>query len=273
MARRGAGVGKLDAERRYKCPSTAGGGGPLVRNITQPTLTVFCRIPQSPTERRSSCAPGGGFHFLSWAMEGTEVAQWLSAHGVAAFVLKYRLIDTGPTEEDFRKAVAELFNLIAKGGGLSDSMRKVMPLAIADGRQAMTVVRQHAAEWHIAPDRIGLMGFSAGGIVTMGVVLEHDAGSRPNFAAPIYGAGIAEGAVTPADAIPLFILCASDDTIAAAGSVATYSRWKAAGYPVELHMYAKGGHGFGMTKQGLPTDHWIERFGDWLGEQGLAPKP
>jgi len=248
-------------------------GSSLVRNVTRPTLTVFLPNPASATGTAVIVCPGGGFYFLSWESEGTEVAKWLSAHGVAAFVLKYRLLDTGPTKEDFAKSVTELFATISKGGGPSESMRKVMPLAIADGRQAMKVVRQHAPEWGLDPDRIGLMGFSAGGIVTMGVLGEHDAGSRPDFAAPIYGAGIAEGEVTPADPTPLFILCAVDDTIAAAGSVATYSKWKAAGYPVELHMYAKGGHGFGMNKKGLPTDHWIERFDDWLGELGLlAPK-
>jgi acetyl esterase/lipase len=248
-------------------------GGPLVRNVTQPTLTAF--LPSSSAAKGTAVivCPGGGFHFLSWDSEGTEVAKWLSARGIAAFVLKYRVADTGPTGEDFRKSLAAMFGSVGKGEGLPESMRKVMPLAIADGRQAMQVVRQHAPEWGIAPDRIGLMGFSAGGVVTMGVVLEHDASSRPNFAAPIYGAGIGEGAATPADATPLFILCATDDPLASAGSVATYSKWKAAGYPVELHMYAKGGHGFGMNRQGLPTDHWIERFGDWLEEQGLlGPK-
>ena len=140
---------------------------------------------------------------------------------------------------------------------------------IADGRQAVQVVRQHASEWRIAPDRIGIMGFSAGGIVTMGVVGQHDASSRPSFAAPIYGAGFADGEAIPADPMPLFILCAADDNVAAVGSVATYSKWKAAGDAVELHIYAKGGHGFGMNKKDLPTDHWIERFYDWLGEMGL----
>ncbi len=225
-------------------------GGPLVRNVTQPTLTAFLPSSSAANGTAVIVCPGGGFHFLSWESEGTEVAKWLRARGVAAFVLKYRLVDTGPTQEDFRKAVTALFSSVRKGDTLPESMRKVTPLAIADGRQAMKVVRQHASEWAIAPDRIGLMGFSAGGVVTMGVVLEHDASSRPNFAAPIYGAGIAEGEATPADATPLFILCATDDPIAAVGSVATYSRWKAAGYPVELHMYAKGGHGFGMNKQG-----------------------
>ena len=248
-------------------------GGSLVRNVTHPTLTVFLPDPSTASGTGVVVCPGGGFHFLSWNSEGTEVAKWLSAHGIAAFVLKYRLVDTGPTEEDFQKSVAAMFSSIGKGGGLSEPMRQVRPLAIADGREAVKVVRQHASEWGIDPNRIGLMGFSAGGVVTMGVVLEHDASSRPDFAAPIYGAGIAEGETTPTDAMPLFILCASDDPIAAAGSVATYSKWKAAGHSVELHVYAKGGHGFGMNQQGLPSDHWIERFDDWLKEEGLlGPK-
>lgn len=250
-------------------------GGPLIRNVTQPTLTVFLPNPSVANGTAVIVCPGGGFHFLSWESEGTEVAKWLSAHGIAAFVLKYRLADTGPTDEDFRKALAALFSpgSSTHGSGLPESMRKVAPFAIADGRQAMKVVRRRASEWGIAPDRIGIMGFSAGGIVTMGVVMEHDAESRPDFAAPIYGAGLAEGPAAAPEATPLFILCASDDPIAAAGSVATYTKWKAAGYPVELHMYSKGGHGFGMNKQGLPTDHWIERFGDWLKAQGfMKPK-
>jgi acetyl esterase/lipase len=254
-------------------------GGPLIRNVTQPTLTAFLPNPSIANGTAVIVCPGGGFHFLSWESEGTEVAKWLSAHGIAAFVLKYRLVDTGPTAEDFRKAVMALFSPAssgarsAGGNGLPESMRKVAPLAIADGRQAMKLVRQRASQWGIAPDRIGIMGFSAGGIVTMGVVMEHDADSRPDFAGPIYGAGLAEGAAAPPEATPLFILCASDDPLAAAGSVATYTKWKAAGHPVELHMYSQGGHGFGMNKQGLPTDHWIERFGDWLEAQGfMKPK-
>ena len=254
-------------------------GGPLVRNVTCPTLTVYRPDPSVATGTGVIVCPGGGFNFLSWDSEGTEVVKWLSARGVAAFVLKYRLADTGPTVEDFRRALAALFSPPSTaghsnaGGGLPESMRKAMPFAIADGRQAVKVVRQHAAEWNIAPDHIGMLGFSAGGIVTMGVVMEHDAESRLNFAAPIYGAGLAEGTSLPPDATPLFILCASDDPIAAAGSVTTYSKWKTAGYPAELHMYSKGGHGFGMNKQGLPTDRWIERFADWLDAQGfMKPK-
>jgi len=264
-------------EETTKLPPMAA-GGPLIRNVTQPTLTAFPPDPSLANGTAVIVCPGGGFHFLSWESEGTEVAKWLSARGVAAFVLKYRLIDTGPTQDDFRKSLQALFSPSSGahssgGGGLPESMRKVLPLAVADGGQAMKVVRLHASQWGISPDRIGIMGFSAGGMVTMGVVMEHDADSRPDFAAPIYGAGLAEGNANPPEATPLFILCASNDAIAATGSITTYTKWKSLGYPVELHMYSKGGHGFGMNKQGLPTDHWIERFGDWLEVQGfMKPK-
>jgi dienelactone hydrolase len=124
--------------------------------------------------------------------------------------------------------------------GIPDEARKIGPLGVADGRQAIKVVRRRAAEWGIKPDRVGLMGFSAGGMVTMGVVMDHDAESRPDFAAPIYGGGTG-GVKVPDDAPPLFILCASDDRLAAAGSARLYSEWKAAGRPVELHLYENGG--------------------------------
>ena len=147
-------------------------------------------------------------------------------------------------------------------------MKRLTPLVLADGQQAVRVVRRRAADWGLSPQRIGMMGFSAGGRVTESVALQHDADTRPDFAAVIYGAGKG-GPPVPADAPPLFVLCADDDLMASPRSVRLYSDWKAAGHPVELHIYSKGGHGFGMTKQGLPTDSWIERFGDWLQTQGL----
>ena len=155
---------------------------------------------------------------------------------------------------------------------MTELMKPLRPLLIADGQQAVRVVRQHAAEWGIAADRIGVMGFSAGGAVTVNVALQHDAGSRPDFAAAIYSAGWEEIPV-PADAPPLFVLCAADDLMAAPLSVRLYTDWQAAGHAVELHIYSQGGHGFGMTRQGLPSDTWIDRFGDWLGVQGLLEPP
>ncbi len=255
----------------------------MVRNIVSPTLTAY--LPSRDTANGTAVivCPGGGFRFLSWQSEGTDVAQWLAARGVAAFVLKYRLVNTGASEQEYQKAVAELFARInrAKAGRVATAQDvlkgdletdKVRSLAISDGRQAVKVVRQRAAEWGISPDRIGIMGFSAGAVVTMGVVMDHEADSRPNFAAPIYGGGTG-GAAIPSDAPPLFILAANDDTLAAAGSAKLYSQWNTAGLPVELHIYSKGGHGFGMNKRGLPVDHWVDRLGDWLESQGLFKPP
>jgi acetyl esterase/lipase/type 1 glutamine amidotransferase len=260
----------------------------MVRNVTTPTLTAFLPDSAVATGAAVVVCPGGGFRFLSWQSEGTEVAEWLQQRGVAAFVLRYRVLETPASDEDFRKEMAAFFRGMADRRerpaageaekreapkdqvrpAIPESMRKAAALGIADGRQAIKVVRQHATEWGIKPDRIGIMGFSAGGMVTMGVAMDHDAESRPDFAAPIYGGGT-NGAKVPDDAPPLFILCASDDRLAAAGSARLYSEWKAANRPVELHIYEKGGHGFGMTPRGLPVDRWIERFGDWLGQRGL----
>ena len=112
------------------------------------------------------------------------------------------------------------------------------------------------------------MGFSAGGILTMGVVMQHDADSRPDFAAPIYG-GSTNGLPVAADAPNLFIAVADDDRAFSASSAKLYLEWKAAGRAAELHIYSKGGHGFGLTRRGWPVDSWIDRFGDWLQTQGL----
>ena len=243
----------------------------MVRNVVLPTLTAYLPDHDRANGTAVIICPGGGFYFHSWDSEGLEVAKWLQERGVAAFVLKYRLVDTGATEEEFQKRLAVLFGTskdteaIAK---LQKEQKQVAALAIADGQQALKVVHQHAAEWGIAPDRIGIMGFSAGSVVTMGAVMDHDAANRPSFAAPIYG-GNTGGAPVPMDAPPLFILVADDDKPNAIGSAKLYSEWKSAGKSAELHIYSKGGHGFGMNKRGLPVDTWIERFGDWLAVQGL----
>jgi acetyl esterase/lipase len=250
----------------------------IVRNVVRPTLTAF--LPER-SKANGTCVivcPGGGFHFLAWESEGTQVAEWLRARGVAAFVMKYRLLDTGATVEEFRKSLQALLKAIeerqknvqsGERPTIPEEMKKISELASADGRQAVKVVRERAAEWGIKPDRIGIMGFSAGGVVTTSAATEYDAESRPNFAAPIYGP-LLRSVKVPADAPPLFIACASDDALVPpAESTRLFSEWKAAGKSVELHIYAKGGHGFGMRKQGLPSDGWIDRFGDWLGQQGL----
>ena len=236
----------------------------VVHNVTEPTLTAFLPNPSVASGTAIIVCPGGAFHMLAIDHEGLDVAHWLSARGVAAFVLKYRLVPTAMRDEDFVKQIQSL----PDPNKLKEVTRQIEPLAIADGQQAMKVVRQHASQWGIAPDRIGMMGFSAGGRVTVGVALEHDAQSRPHLAAAIYGA-LWEEIIVPADAPPFFIALANDHEIVVEPSVALYRAWRAAGQPVELHIYSQGGHGFGMRKQGLPADHWIDRFGKWLQLQRL----
>ena len=229
----------------------------VIRNVSQPTLTAYLPDPAIATGTAVVVCPGGAFHFLSIDMEGTDVARWLNARGVAAFVLKYRLIRTG---DDFPAVV---WQNLSDRNKMTQLMEPLAPLVVADGQQAVRLVRQRAAEWALSPNRIGIMGFSAGGMVAVNVALRHDGESRPDFAAPIYAAHW-QAAPVPADAPPLFILCAADDDMATANSIPLYSNWRSAGQSAELHIYASGGHGFGMQQRGAPTDTWIERFGDWL---------
>ena len=228
----------------------------VVRNVVRPTLTPF--IPDKPTGTVVVVAPGGAFHFLAWDHEGIAVARWLSARGIAAFILKYRLIATDDTFPDD-------MNARMRGGDHEEWIGPVVPLIRADALQAIRVVRERAGDWGIAPQRVGIMGFSAGGTVTSLAALHYDAESRPDFAAPIYGAG-AQGDV-PADAPPLFMVVANDDDLLSR-SLAMYQRWHDAGKEAELHIYGRGGHGFGMNRKGLPCDTWIERFHDWLTMPG-----
>jgi acetyl esterase/lipase len=132
-------------------------------------------------------------------------------------------------------------------------------MAVADGLQALRVVRQQAETYGLARDRLGILGFSAGAYVAAGAASEYDAETRPSFAAPIYG--LWNPRPLPADVPPLFLAAATDDAmVEVEHSLALYSAWKSAGRPVELHLYSRGGHGFGMNRQGLPSDTWIDRF-------------
>jgi acetyl esterase/lipase len=247
----------------------------MVRNVTTPTLTAFLPDPATATGAAVIVCPGGGFRFLSWDSEGTEVAEWLQKRGVAAFVLKYRTRETAASREEFGKEMAAFFGTLIRfkdrgspdgWKALAADLRESGAAGIADGRQAMKVVRRHAKEWGVRPDRIGIMGFSAGGIITLGVATDHDATSRPDFAASIYAPFFGDTKV-PGNAPPLFILGAADDRLVEAGCARLYSAWRDAGRPAELHIYEAGGHGFGMTPKGQPVDHWVERLGDWLGQR------
>ena len=149
-----------------------------------------------------------------------------------------------------------------------DGFRHIRAVASDDGRRALAVAREIAPSLGVDPGRIGMIGFSAGAFVTADVAL--DPGGAPlAFAAPIYG-GETQGAAIPADAPPLFTCIAQDDRILFKVVEGLYADWSNADRPAELHIFARGGHGFGMVRRGWPVDRWIELFGDWLADRGFA---
>jgi acetyl esterase/lipase len=260
--------GEIDAAAGWDQPEETAfleDGLKVIRNVSQPTLTAYLPDPAIATGTAVIVCPGGAYHFLAFEHEGIDVARWLNARGIAAFMLKYRLVQTG---SNFPQCVDEHLN---DPHQMETLVEPLFPLITADGCQAVRLVRARAAEWGLAPDRIGMLGFSAGGMATLSVALQFDPSSRPDFAAPIYSAPPPDAPV-PADAPPLFLLCAADDDMASEVSTRFYGLWRAAGHPVELHIYAKGGHGFGMTKKGLPSDDWIDRFAEWLQAEGFLPE-
>lgn len=238
----------------------------VVYNVVAPSLTAYLPAARSANGTTVVVCPGGAFHALSINSEGHDVARWLAAKGVAAFVLKYRLVKSetnDPVREVMAKMGQEKFH---------QDNERIIPLAVSDGMEAIRYLREHSGRFNIDPERIGIMGFSAGGTVAAGAALQGKEKSRPDFVAPIYPyipPSMISSEVAK-DAPPLFALAASDDQLGLAPhSISLYSKWVEAERPAELHLYSRGGHGFGMRTQDLPSDTWIERFADWLAQQGL----
>ncbi|MEO6550856.1 MAG: alpha/beta hydrolase [Ferruginibacter sp.] len=231
-----------------------------VYNVTIPTLTVFAADKSIATGTAVIVCPGGAFHALAIDNEGYDVAKWLNKKGITAFVLKYRvghLVTNNPMKELAEKLKSKTFN---------KDIEPIVAMAIADGKAAIAYARTHAAEWNVKTNQIGIIGFSAGGTVATGVAFTYDTLSRPDFVAPIYPyVGSFDKQAVPADAPPMFIAAASDDNFGfQIPSTLLYANWINAKKSAELHIYKKGGHGFGMKKQNIPTDNWIDRFYDWL---------
>lgn len=261
--------GVAPGSEQWKQPETTlgSGGRETIVNVSTPTLTAYLPDPSIATGTAIIIASGGGFIGLSINSEGYDVAKWLVARGFAAIVLKYRTIpiegkDATQLGHSARAAfMAQLRNhaLIGEDG----------KYGIADGIQAIKVVRAHAAEWGVSPDHIVFMGFSAGGMITEYTVVNPDASARPNYAASIYGAPFPVPPI-PKGVPPFFMAMAQDDTLAGTYIVAFYDALKAAGYKPEFHIFNHGGHGWGMRKQGTTSDHWIEEFYWWLEAEGLT---
>ena len=245
-------------------------GETMVRNVVNPTLTSYLPEKSKSTGTAVIIAPGGGFRFLSWDSEGVFVAKWLAARGVAAFVLKYRVVESPAPEAEYQTFLASFMASLGKTPANQISP-EIQNLAAEDCRQAVILLRQRADEFAIRANRMVLMGFSAGAIATVKAVMNPDATTRPDYVAPIYG-GATNGSTIPKPAPPAFILVANDDRLMSVASAKLYADWKAADIPVEFHVYGKGGHGFGLTPHGLAVDHWIDLFEAWLGDQGLMKR-
>lgn len=244
----------------------------FVRNVTVATLTPVLPAPGTASGAAVIVAPGGGFRTLSMDNEGWDVANALAKQGIAAFVLKYRLNQTPPDMAGFQQAMAELFSGAARRPPRPDPATMATELApqLEDARAAFALVRSRAKEWQVDPQRIGMIGFSAGAMLTMATTLV-DKETKPAFIANIYGP--LDAVTVPADAPPLFIALAADDPFFSQGKFGLIKSWFAAKKPVEFHFYEQGGHGFGMYPKTTSSTGWFDAFSRWLTMHGmLTPK-
>ena len=255
-------------------------GGTFYRNISDPTLTVFTPSPDLHNGKGIIVVPGGGWTINAWTHEGLDVATWLTSLGYTVFVLKYRVQASDPDQAAFeaRQAVVDT-GLAARlsasklPGAISelittDEYIAARDAAADDGRRAIAIVREEAGRFDVRPESIGMMGFSAGAYLTVDVAMDPRA-EQLAWIAPIYG-GETRGAPIPDDVPPMFTVVARDDILYRICE-GLHADWVAAGHSSEHHVFARGAHGFGMIKQGLPSDRWTELFAAWL--EDLPAKP
>ena len=238
------------------------GGATLTRvtDVTEPTITIF--RPEKPNGTSVVVAPGGGYMFLSFANEGSQVCEWLNTLGVTGVLLKYRT----PTRDE----------------------KEPFTMPVQDAQRAIGIVRHHAAEWSLDPKRVGLLGFSAGGNLTGHTAW--DRGERtypqkpelddtrgPDFIVFVYGGGFLDkddktkfraGFSVPTDAPPAFFVVAHDDKSNPIEATMLWLEYKRLNIPAELHIMTKGGHGFGMRAAGNPINDWPARCGEWMKVMG-----
>lgn len=251
-----------------------------ISNVTIPSMTVYLPNAKIATGTAVIVLPGGALQFLSWDDEGVKVAKWLNEKGIAAFVLKYRLYNSNmqssitvpqQTTVPVKLTVDQFDQLTNANANPSNDPQliKVLNLAASDAREAIRIIRNRAKEWKINPDRIGYMGFSAGGGVALSAVIGNtDKETMPDFIGSAYGPSLVD-LVVPSPAPPLFIATNTNHMNVAAGCLALFTTWKKAGGNAEIHIYDIGVGPFGMNKKGTPSDTWIESFHTWLLSSGF----
>jgi acetyl esterase/lipase len=257
-------------------------GVKFARNVTVATLRPFLPDRARASGAAVIVAPGGGFRTLSMENEGWTVARALAERGVAAFVLKYRLNQTPADLEEFARppATGSAPASAAPAAGATPSAAPPRPSPgemaariapqIADANAAFALVRTNAKRWHVDPDRIGMIGFSAGAALTMATALNNGDAAKPAFIGNIYGP---LGAVdVPPDAPPLFAAVAADDPLFGLSNFGLIETWRKANRPVEFHYYEQGGHGFGMYPKETTSTGWFDAFVRWLGMHGYLKR-
>lgn len=246
-------------------------GSMFARNVTEATLTPFLPAGSKASGAAVIVAPGGGFRTLSMENEGWDVARALAERGVAAFVLKYRLNQTPADLEEFVRRAQDAGAAMARAPRPSpDRAASGLAPQLADAQAAFALVRSRADEWNIDPDRIGMIGFSAGAMLTMITTLNVPE-AAPAFLGDIYGP--LSALEVPASAPPLFVALAADDPLFPETDFGLIQSWRAANRPVEFHYYEQGGHGFGMYPKDTTSTGWFGAFVSWLAMHGmLEPK-
>lgn len=252
--------------------------GKMARNIVLPTVTMFKPAQGTANGTSLIIGPGGAFHILMTDKEGYEIARWATKLGITAFVLKYRVQHTPDNESDLSTFMTQLGKELP-----SVSQTEIYPpmshegaeqarlWGEEDGRQAIRYLRQYAQELGIEPNKIGIMGFSAGGGIAVNTALKFDTRSRPDFVASIYG-GYRIVSPIPTNLPPMFIAITNDDQyVAPISSARLFEDWHKLGASVELHIFANGKHGFGMNKQNVLAYQWVELFKTWMTVQGFLP--
>ncbi|WP_395716170.1 alpha/beta hydrolase [Prosthecobacter sp.] len=253
---------KIEAEKEI--PKKNADDVMRITNVTDPMITVF--KPEKPNGTAVLVCPGGGYGILAYEHEGSQVCDFLTKHGVTGILLKYRVPKRDP----------------------KDPGRE----ALQDAQRAMGIIRHRAAEWGLKPDRIGILGFSAGGHLTVMTTLHANKrtyttdpaldvdDATPNFAIPVYPAYLVSkeepGKLLPgyevtAKSPPMCLIHAGDDPWPATASALLYLEYKKLNIPCELHIYAKGGHGFGMRQSGGPVNDWPNRVAEWMKSMSYIP--
>jgi dienelactone hydrolase len=248
---------------------TYGHFGYVVRNVTRPTLTPFLPDPKKATGAAVIVAPGGAYMLLAIEPEGWRVAKALNERGIAAFVLKYRVM---PTPVGIAEANAYMDKKVKSG--LPDPRRQPTlqyPPSTDDALAAIALVRANSAKWGIDPNRVGMIGFSAGAMTSLNTVMAAKPGQGPDFFGYIYGP---QARVTPPhNAPPMFAAIALDDPLFPSMGFPIVEAWHAAKRPVELHAYGRGGHGFGLGVPQTTTPLMLDQFVVWMDMEGfLKPR-